>query len=58
MAKDYSLQLDETIRGNIHQDTLNSLIQITIASIGTEVSWDHFDREDKIAFAHLQTLNH
>ncbi len=71
MAKDYTLQLDETIKGNIDQDTLNSLIQITIASIGSEVSWDTFEAylasrippEDELfdnlyalIFAHFQDL--
>ncbi|MBX9585688.1 MAG: hypothetical protein K2X50_00375 [Gammaproteobacteria bacterium] len=71
MAKDYTLHLDETIKGSMDQDTLNSLIQITITRIGTEVSWDHFEsylaskipKDDErfdnlhaIIFAHFQDL--
>ncbi len=43
MNKDYIVELDETIKGGIVQDTLNKLIQITIASIGPKVTWDHFE---------------
>ncbi len=43
MAKDYTQRLDETIKGNIDQDTLNQLIQITITHTGPEVTWDHLE---------------
>ncbi len=63
MAKDYTLRLDETIQGSIDQDTLNQLIRITIAHIGPEVTWDHFDSylaskilEDDEIFDNLHAL--
>ncbi len=43
MAKDYTLELDESLKGSSCEETLNRLIQITIARIGPEVTWDHFE---------------
>ncbi|MBX9585689.1 MAG: hypothetical protein K2X50_00380 [Gammaproteobacteria bacterium] len=43
MTKDYTLQLDESFKGSLCEETLNQLIQISIASIGPEVTWDHFE---------------
>lgn len=43
MAKDYTLELDESLKGSSYEEALNRLIQITIASIGPAVTWDHFE---------------
>ncbi len=43
MAKDYTLLLDESLKDSLCEKTLNQLIQITIANIGPEVAWDHFE---------------
>ncbi len=43
MTKDYTQQLDNLLTDNLCEKILNQVIQITIASIGPEVTWDHFE---------------
>lgn len=39
MIKDYAYELNEASKGTIDEDTLNRLIQVTIANIGQNATW-------------------